>query len=63
MIKLTYSTPVVKLEKIKVGDEVIDEYQSQGRVTKITRNVKAGIIEFIFHLDTKQTIFIMSKAV
>ncbi|RDC55972.1 hypothetical protein DU508_14045 [Pedobacter chinensis] len=63
MIKLTYNTPVVKLEKIKVGDEIIDEYQSQGRVTKITRKVRAGIIEFIFHLDTKQTIFIMSKAV
>ena len=63
MIKLAHSTPVIKLEKVKIGDNVIDEYQSQGKVMRITRSLKKGIVEFIFHLDNKQTVFIMSKAI
>ncbi|KLT67011.1 MULTISPECIES: hypothetical protein [Pedobacter] len=63
MIKLAHSTPVFKLEKVKVGDEVIDDYQSHGKVVKVIKKAKDGIVEFSFHLDTKQTIFIMSKAV
>ncbi|TCD01986.1 hypothetical protein EZ449_19510 [Pedobacter frigidisoli] len=63
MIRVAYTTPVVKLEKIKIGDEVIDEYQSTGKVVKINKRINNGALEFTFHLDNKQTIYIMSRAV
>jgi len=59
MIKLAYSTPISRLEKIKIGDEVMDEYQSSGKVIGIKKNIKEDSIEFIFLLDNKQTIFII----
>lgn len=59
MIKLAYDTPISRLEKIKIGDEVMDEYQSSGKVTMIKRNISGEFTEFIFLLDNKQTIFIM----
>jgi len=59
MIKLAYSTPISRLDKIKVGDEITDEYQSAGRVTQITKNIKDKFTEFIFLLDSRQTIFIL----
>ncbi|KQM78507.1 hypothetical protein ASE74_13465 [Pedobacter sp. Leaf216] len=59
MIKLAYSTPISRLDKIKVGDEITDEYQSTGRVTQITKNIKDKFTEFIFLLDSRQTIFIL----
>ncbi|QNN44862.1 MULTISPECIES: hypothetical protein [Pedobacter] len=59
MIKLAYSTPIARLDKIKIGDEVMDEYQSTGKVIQITKNIKDKSTEFIFLLDSKQTIFIM----
>jgi len=61
MIKVTYSSPLARLKKIKVGDEIIDEYDSSGRVIRITENIKDDVIEFTFLLDNKQTIFIMSS--
>jgi uncharacterized protein YuzE len=59
MIKLAYSTPISRLDKIKVGDEIMDEYQSSGKVIQITKNIKDKFTEFIFLLDSRQTIFIM----
>jgi len=59
MVKLAYSTPISKLDKIKVGDEIMDEYQSSGKVIQITKNIKDKFTEFIFLLDSRQTIFIM----
>jgi len=59
MIKLAYSTPISRLDKIKVGDEITDEYQSSGKVVQITKNIKDKFTEFIFLLDSRQTIFIM----
>ncbi|KQN34694.1 hypothetical protein ASE92_14010 [Pedobacter sp. Leaf41] len=64
MIRLGFITPIVKLNKIKLGDEIIDEYESRGRVVKITKTSKSkGLVEFIFLLDTKQTVFILGNAV
>ncbi|TCD23464.1 hypothetical protein EZ456_17585 [Pedobacter psychrodurus] len=62
MVKLAYSTPISKLDKIKVGDEVMDEYHSSGKVVKIEKKVRDELVEFIFLLDSKQTIFIMCSA-
>ncbi|MDQ0964892.1 hypothetical protein QFZ20_000295 [Flavobacterium sp. W4I14] len=59
MIKLAYSTPISRLDKIKVGDEITDEYQSSGKVIQITKNIKDKFTEFLFLLDSRQTIFIM----
>jgi hypothetical protein len=59
MIKLAYSTPISRLDKIKIGDEVMDEYQSSGKVIQIKKNIKDEFTEFIFLLDSRQTIFIM----
>ncbi|WP_255717837.1 hypothetical protein [Pedobacter sp. Leaf250] len=39
MITLTHSTSVNKLNKVKIGDEIIDEYNSQGKVVKIKKSV------------------------
>lgn len=64
MIRLGFVTPLNKLNKIKLGDEIIDEYESRGRVVKITKNLKnREIVEFIFLLDNKKTIFILGEAV
>ncbi|GAA4202107.1 hypothetical protein GCM10022289_16390 [Pedobacter jeongneungensis] len=63
MIKLAYSTPISRLEKIKIGDEVMDEYQSSGKVTMIKKNISDEFTEFIFLLDSKQTIFIICESV
>jgi hypothetical protein len=64
MIKLGFITPIIKLNKVKVGDETIDEYESKGRVVKITKTSKSkGLVKFIFLLDNKQTIFILGEAV
>lgn len=62
MITLNYKTPVDKLEKIKIGDEIVDEYQSQGRVTKILKKMTGNAVEFTFHLDNRQTVYILSEA-
>ncbi|WP_231427154.1 hypothetical protein [Pedobacter sp. Leaf250] len=64
MIQLDFYTCVIKLNRIQVGDEIIDEYESKGRVVKIIKNIKIkGVTEFIFLLDNKQTIFVLGEAV
>lgn len=63
MIKLAHTTSARVLRKVKIGDTVIDEYQTQGRVVKISKKVENGIAEYLFHLDSKQTVHIMSIAI
>lgn len=62
MINLTHSTPVNKLNKVKIGDEIIDEYNSQGKVVKIKKSVVDNLKEYLFHLDSRQTIYILTNA-
>jgi len=61
MVNLTHSTPVQKLNKVKIGDEIIDEYKSQGKVVKIKKSVINDLREYLFHLDSRQTIYILSN--
>lgn len=61
MQNLTHSTPVNKLNRVKIGDEIVDEYNSQGKVVKIKKSVVHEMKEFLFHLDSRQTIYILSN--
>ena len=61
MLNLTHSTPVNKLNKVKIGDEIIDEYNSQGKVVKIRKSIVNDLREYLFHLDSRQTIYILSQ--
>jgi len=61
MVNLTHSTPIQKLNKVKIGDEIIDEYKSQGKVVKIKKSVINDLREYLFHLDSRQTIYILSN--
>ncbi|AZI25225.1 MULTISPECIES: hypothetical protein [Pedobacter] len=63
MLNLTHSTPVNKLNKVKIGDEIVDEYNSQGKVVKIRKSVVNDAREFLFHLDSRQTIYILSNGI
>ncbi|WP_316809585.1 hypothetical protein [Pedobacter agri] len=63
MLNLTHSTPVNKLNKVKIGDEIVDEYNSQGKVVKIRKSVVNDSREFLFHLDSRQTIYILSNGI
>lgn len=62
MISLTHDTSAHKLNKVKIGDEITDEYQSQGKVVKINKSVINDLREYLFHLDSRQIIYILSKA-
>lgn len=62
MQNITHSTPVIKLNRIKIGDNIVDEYNSQGRVVKIRKSVVNNLREYLFHLDSRQTIYILSSS-
>lgn len=62
MQNITHSTPVIKLNKIKIGDAIVDEYNSKGRVVKIRKSVINNLREYLFHLDSRQTIYILSNS-
>lgn len=62
MQNITHSTPVIKLNKIKIGDDIVDEYNSKGRVVKIRKSVVNNLREYLFHLDSRQTIYILSSS-
>jgi len=62
MQNITHSTPVIKLNRIKIGDNIADEYNSQGRVVKIRKSVVNNLREYLFHLDSRQTIYILSSS-
>ena len=61
MQNLTHSTPVNKLNRVKIGDEIVDEYNSQGKVVKIRKSIVNDLREYLFHLDSRQTIYILSQ--
>jgi len=61
MIEISHKTPLRKLNSISIGDRIIDDYESQGAVVKIAKNVKFEYVEFKFILDNRQTIFILSS--
>lgn len=61
MIKITHDTPLKTLNKISVGDRIIDSYESQGSVVKIAKDTMFEYIEFKFILDNKQMIYILSS--
>ncbi|RZK17845.1 MAG: hypothetical protein EOO86_11605 [Pedobacter sp.] len=61
MQNLTHSTPVNKLNRVKIGDEIVDEYNSQGKVVRIKKSVVNEMREYLFHLDSRQTIYILSN--
>lgn len=62
MIKVTYSSPLTTLKRIKIGDEIIDDYDSKGCIVKINEVEKGDITEFTFSLDNRQIIFIISSS-
>ena len=37
MINVTYTTSLRKLNRVKIGDEIVDEYENQGKVVKINK--------------------------
>jgi len=57
--QLSYNTPYRTLNAITIGDEIIDEYNSHGKVVKIIKNKNNRVVEFIFKLDNKQIIYIL----
>ncbi|RDC54309.1 hypothetical protein DU508_22750 [Pedobacter chinensis] len=60
MINLTQNTPIRKLNSVKIGDEIIDDYYSSGKVVKIRKAVINDLKEYLFQLDTNQTIYILT---
>lgn len=63
MINITYTTPLHKLNKVKIGDELVDEYENKGKVIKINKTKSIAGREYLFLLDTRQTIYILSEAI
>ncbi|RZL20361.1 MAG: hypothetical protein EOO96_25190 [Pedobacter sp.] len=63
MINVTYNTPLNKLNKVKVGDEIIDEYENRGKVVKINKTKSNVGREYLFLLDNRQMIYILSEAI
>jgi sortase (surface protein transpeptidase) len=63
MINVTYTTPFHKLNKVKIGDELVDEYENKGKVIKINKSKSIVGREYLFLLDTRQTIYILSEAI
>ncbi len=63
MINVTYSTPLRKLNRVKIGDEIVDEYENQGKVVKINKTNSTIGREYLFLLDNKQMIYILSEAI
>lgn len=61
MIFVNKMTSLRQLSKIKIGDKIVDEFQVHGFVVRINENRTASLTEFIFHLDSRQTIYIMSR--
>lgn len=63
MINVTYTTSLRKLNRVKVGDEIVDEYENQGKVVKINKTKSTIGREYLFLLDNKQMIYILSEAI
>lgn len=63
MINVTYTTPLNKLNKVKVGDEIIDEYENRGKVVRINKTKSNSGREYLFLLDNRQMIYILSEAI
>ncbi|MFC3559752.1 hypothetical protein [Pedobacter jamesrossensis] len=63
MINVTYTTPLRKLNQVKIGDEIVDEYENQGKVVKINKTESNVGREYLFLLDNKQMIYILSEAI
>jgi len=63
MINVTYTTPIKKLNQVKVGDEIVDEYENQGKVVKINKTKSTMGSEYLFLLDNRQMIYILSEAI
>lgn len=63
MIEISHDTLLIKLNELKIGDKVIDSYESSGRITKIAKSIKDEFIEFRLLLDSGQTIFLMSSLI
>ncbi|WP_316832893.1 hypothetical protein [Pedobacter aquatilis] len=63
MINVNYTTPSRKLNKVKVGDEIADDYENQGKVVKINKTKSKTGSEYLFLLDNRQMIYILSEAI
>lgn len=59
MIELSHNTPLSKLNSLKIGDAVIDDYESSGKIVKITKEKQQGFIEFKLLLDNRQSIYLI----
>lgn len=59
MIELTHDTPMHRMIKLKVGDEVVDTYETSGKIINIAKNEKSDFTEFLLTLDNMQKIFLM----
>ena len=59
MIKLSHDTPLSRIATLKVGDEVIDSYETSGKIIKIVKEDLKDYSEFRLTLHNRQTIFLM----
>ncbi|MCX3264869.1 hypothetical protein [Pedobacter agri] len=59
MIEISHNTPLSKLNSLKIGDTVIDDYESSGKIVKITKAKQPGFIEFKLLLDNRQSIYLI----